>query len=81
MKEKYKAGYEVCQTQGFNRMRSMTGTALEGYLSNKKFKVISQQIIDVNVVFRIEDKFVVARVGFDRSMARVSVTPTYVNNA
>jgi len=42
MKEKYKAGYEVCQTQGFNGMRSTTGTALESYLSNKKFKVISQ---------------------------------------
>jgi ribulose 1,5-bisphosphate synthetase/thiazole synthase len=42
MKEKYNAGYEVCQTKGFNRMGSMTGTALESYLSNKKFKVISQ---------------------------------------
>jgi len=37
-----KAGYEVCQTQGFNGMRPMTGIALESYLSNKKFKVISQ---------------------------------------
>jgi hypothetical protein len=62
-------------------MRSMTGTALENYLSNKKFKVTSQYIIDVNVVFRIEDKFVVARVGFDISTARVSVTPTCVNTA
>jgi len=62
-------------------MRSMTGIALESYLSNKKFKVISQQIIDVNVIFCIKDKFVVARVGFDRSMARVSVPPTYVNSA
>jgi len=42
MKEKDKAGYEVYQTQGFNRMRSMTGITLESYLSNKKFKVISQ---------------------------------------
>jgi hypothetical protein len=59
----------------------MTGIALESYSSNKKFKVNSQQINDVNVIFCIKDKFVVARFGFDRSMASVSVTPTYVNTA
>jgi hypothetical protein len=69
------------QTQSFNGMRSMTGIASETYLSNKNFKVIIQQTIDMNVIFCIKDKFVVARIGFDRSLARVLVTTTYVNTA
>jgi hypothetical protein len=60
-------------------MRPTTGIALESHSSNDKFKVISKLIVDVNVMFCIKDKFVVVRVGFDRSMARVSLTPTYVN--
>jgi hypothetical protein len=62
-------------------MRPTTGMALESYSSNNKFKVISKLIIDVNVIFYIKDKFVVVRVGFDRSMARVSPTPTCVYTA
>jgi hypothetical protein len=60
-------------------MRRTTGIELESYSSNNKFKVISKLTIDVNLMVCIKDKFVVVRIGFDRSMARVSFTPTYMN--